>query len=111
MSNLISCFLYNAIVLICFTVLVVLFHKWWIVLFSVLFILVWGKKMTPQQWRRTHKACRWCEYSKYVCPTIIAPVGCSDYYMCKVKDKKVYETFPAPFCRLYKPKEFNMSPN
>lgn len=29
----------NAVVMICFTVLAVLFHKWWIVLFSVLWIM------------------------------------------------------------------------
>lgn len=32
--------IYNIINLICFTILTILFHKWWIILFALLFVLI-----------------------------------------------------------------------
>ncbi len=34
----------NCITLICFTILAIVFNKWWIVLFSALFVVSVGKK-------------------------------------------------------------------
>lgn len=33
-------YLENAVIMICFTVLAVVFHHWWIVLFSIFFVNV-----------------------------------------------------------------------
>jgi hypothetical protein len=37
-KNLLGCFLYNGICVICWTVLAIIFHKWWLALFSMLFM-------------------------------------------------------------------------
>ena len=44
-----ACLIKNSICVICFTVLAVIFHKWWIVLFSALFLS--DLKTTHQSYR------------------------------------------------------------
>lgn len=48
------CFTTNIVVLICFTVLAVVFHKWWIILFALLFL---SSVQTEQKFFRKCDGC------------------------------------------------------
>ena len=56
--------IYNAINLICFTVLAILFNKWWIILFSALFLLIPKSSFTQQRFRVCDGCGRWSESGK-----------------------------------------------
>lgn len=56
--------IYNAVNIICFTVLAILFHKWWIVLFAALFLLIPKSSLTQQRFRRCDGCGRLSESGK-----------------------------------------------
>lgn len=56
--------IYNAINIICFTVLAILFHKWWIVLFAALFLLTPKSSFKQQRFRVCDNCGRWSESGK-----------------------------------------------
>lgn len=56
--------IYNAINIICFTILAILFNKWWIVLFAALFLLIPKSSLTQQRFRVCDNCGRWSESGK-----------------------------------------------
>ena len=43
--------IYNAVNIVCFTILAIVFHKWWIVLFAALFLLIPTNKFSGKRFR------------------------------------------------------------
>lgn len=56
--------IYNAINIICFTILAILFNTWWIVLFALLFLLIPRSSFTQQRFRVCDGCGRWSESGK-----------------------------------------------
>ena len=56
--------IYNTINIICFTVIAILFAKWWIILFALLFLLVPKSSFAQQRFRVCDCCDRWSESGK-----------------------------------------------
>lgn len=62
--------------------------------------------MTPEEYRRKHKKCKYCKYMRHVIPK-----ACLVYPFdeCVVKDSIIYSTeIPRPFCKCFEPKEIEL---
>ena len=51
------------------------------------------------KWRRRHKRCKFCTHCR-VTPPINIP-GCSSWFECDVKERKVNLNTPRPFCYMF----------
>ena len=68
--------IYNAINLICFTILAILFNKLWIVLFAVLFLMIPGAKFKGKCWRTCDGCGRWSESGETATEAIMRAEKC-----------------------------------
>ena len=58
--------IYNAINIICFALLAILFNKWWIVLFAALFLMIPKSSFAQQRFRVCDSCGRWSESGKTI---------------------------------------------
>jgi hypothetical protein len=73
--------LYNIINLICFTLLAILFNKWWIILFAVLFLMIPSAKFRGKCWRICDGCGRWSESGENVTEAIERAEKCGWLHM------------------------------
>lgn len=81
MNNLTKLIIYNAINLICFTLLTIVFNKWWIILFAFLFIMIPTSKFKGQKFRVCDGCGRFSESDKTVEESIQRAEKCGWLHM------------------------------
>lgn len=73
--------IYNIINLICFTILAILFNKWWVVLFAVLFLMIPTAKFKGKHWRTCDGCGRWSESGETTTEAIMRAEKCGWLHM------------------------------